>query len=398
MDTTTHFRSIEELVKMFDREKVLFRDMFERRKTLAYRTEFALEIVNYKKERIQFLIDHGVVQENGDFLEMEEVYTNFFEDVLDMNEEISVASVKEYIDSLKENIGYFVAETNEERRFKYQINIRKILRRIGLRTLKNIVDLKRNVNVAYKQEPNYKIKKSRLTHLDEKRKGIKMLMLECEKMMDKDGFFKVAHSPEIQRTCLDVRNDFTEADHNLLEIERQIIDYINQIELQSALLKKIRRLKYLKDQLTWTEDTNILKILDRSNPLWMEKRPYNRLFLSIDMLRCSEEAHALIRKNMQKSTSCRLSRTEAEPLDEAFLTNATEFIEDVNLTELWNAFKAQGKDLFSFVLNYPYTQERTLNDHLILFCQLATTHSDELRFTDDYKIFNQIEYVLIYAN
>lgn len=399
MDTTSHFRSIEELVKMLDREKVLFRDMFERRKTLAYRTDFALEIVDYKKERIQFLIDHGVIQENGDFLEMEDVYVQFFEDVLDMNEEISVTSVKEYIDSLKQNITYSLQETNEHRKFQYQGNVRKILRKIGLRTLKNIVDLKRNVDVAYKQEPNYRIKKSRLAYLDEKRKGIKVLMQECEKLInDEVVFFKMASAPEMQRTCMDVKNDFTEADHNLLEIEHQIIDYINKIEQQSVLFKKIRRLKYLKDQLTWREDTNIQGVFEGKNPLWMEKRPYNRLFLSLEMLRSNEEAYMLIRKNTQKASLGRLSRTEAEPLDEAFMNDSTESVAGVNITELWNAFKAQGNDLFSFVKSYPYRQERTLSDHIVLFCQMATGHCDELRITDSYETFNQIEYVLIYAS
>ena len=104
MEILSHFRTIEELVKVLDREKVLFRDMFERRKSLAYRTDFAMELVDYRRERIQYLIDHGIIHENGDFLEMEDVYVQFFEEVLDMNEEISVSNVKEYLDSLKENI------------------------------------------------------------------------------------------------------------------------------------------------------------------------------------------------------------------------------------------------------------------------------------------------------
>ena len=115
METLSHFRTIEELVKVLDREKTLFRDMFERRKSLAYRMDFALEVVDYRRERIQFLIDHGVIHENGDFLEMEDVYVQFFEEVLDMNEEISVSSVKEYLDSLKENINYYLQEVNESR-------------------------------------------------------------------------------------------------------------------------------------------------------------------------------------------------------------------------------------------------------------------------------------------
>ena len=399
MDTLSHFRTIEELTRVMDREKTLFRDMFERRKSLAYRTEFALEVVDYKRERIQYLIDHGVIHENGDFLEMEEVYVQFFEDVLDMNEEISVSSVKEYIGTLKENINYYLEETNENRKLQYQGNVRKTLRRIGLRTLKNIIDLKRNVDTAYKQEPNYKIKKTRLANLDEKRKGIKVLIEECEKMMDGEVvFFRMATDPEMQRTCMDVRNDFTEADHNLLEIEHQIIDYINQIEQQSLLFKKIRKLKYLKDQLTWREDTDVVRRLEDNNALWMEKRPYNRVFLSLDMLRSSEDAYNIIRRIAGKNIVRRLARTEAEPIDTALFGENVEEVPAVNTTELWNAFKAQGNHLFAFIRDYSYRQQRTLSEHIILFCQMATLHSDELRITDDYERYDNIEYALIYAN
>ena len=399
MDSLSHFRTIEELTRMLDREKTLFRDMFERRKSLAYRTEFALEVVDYKRERIQYLIDHGVIHENGDFLEMEDVYVQFFEDVLDMNEEISVSSVKEYIGTLKENINYYLEETNEHRRTQYQGNVRKILRKIGLRTLKNIIDLKRNVDTAYKQEPNYKIKKARLANLDEKRKGIKMLIEECEKMMDGEVvFFRMATDPEMQRTCMDVRNDFTEADHNLLEIEHQIIDYINHIEQQSLLFKKIRKLKYLEDQLTWREDTNVVSVLNGNNALWMEKRPYYHIFLSLDMLRSNEEAYKIIRRIAGKNIVSRLTRTEAQPIDNIFFEESTEEVIAVNTTELWNAFKAQGNHLFAFIKDYPYKQQRTLSDHVVLYCQMATLHSDELRITDDYEKFENIEYALIYAN
>ena len=298
MDAISHFRSLDELVKMLDRERVLFRDMFERRKSLNYRLDFALEVVDYKRDRIRYLIDHGVIHENGDFLELEDVYIQFFEDVLDMNEEISVASVKEYIDSIRENINYFLQESNEHRKYQYRCNVRKILRKIGLRTLKNIIDLKRNVNVAYKQEPNYKIKKTRLANLDEKRKAIKVMMSECERMMDEQVvFFRLASDPEMQRTCMDVRNDFTEAD----------------------------------------------------------------------------------------------------PLDDSFLADDVETLSSVNTTQFWNAFKAQGNHLFAFILTYPYSHPRSLNDHIVLFCQLATQHSDELRFTDEYDRLDKIEYALIYA-
>ena len=157
-------------------------------------------------------------------------------------------------------------------------------------------------------------------------------------------------------------------------------------------------MKYLKDQLTWREDTNIVRTLSDVNPLWMEKRPYNRIFLSVDMLRSSEEAYDLIRKIAGKNDVRRLARTEANPLDQEFLDENIEEVNSVNTTALWNAFKAQGQNLFSFIKNYNYHLPRTLNDHIILFCQMATQHSDELRIIDNYETFENIEYALIYAS
>ena len=73
------FRSIEELVKSLDREKELLKEMFAKRKSLSFRYDYALEMTEYKEERIRYLIDYGVILDTGDFLEMEDIYLKFFE-------------------------------------------------------------------------------------------------------------------------------------------------------------------------------------------------------------------------------------------------------------------------------------------------------------------------------
>lgn len=78
--------------------------------------------------------------------------------MLNVNEEINVLSVQECINTLKENISYYLQETNANRKANYQDLVRQLLRKTGFRTLKNVVDLKRNMDIAYKQEPNYRIK------------------------------------------------------------------------------------------------------------------------------------------------------------------------------------------------------------------------------------------------
>lgn len=76
---------------------------------------------------------HGVIVENGNSLEIESGYLNFFEDVLNVNEEISVLSVQEGINTLKEQIGYFLQETNVNRKATYQNAVRQLLQKTGFR-------------------------------------------------------------------------------------------------------------------------------------------------------------------------------------------------------------------------------------------------------------------------
>ena len=317
---------------------------------------------------------------------MKSDYLNFFEEVLNVNEEISVLSVQECINTLKEYIGYFLQETNTNRKAGYQDSVRQLLKKTGFRTLKNVVDLKRNMDNAYKQEPNYIIKKKKLQNLDEKSHSIRSMIRECEKLMDNEhAFFLMANDPHMAKTCSDVKHDFVEAYHALMEIDRQIIVYINQIEQQNQLYKKIRKLKYLQDQLLIKTDTNLVQVLDESNPLWMESRQYSKIRLSLEMLRENDQIVSILRRIAKRNGLRKTARTEAEPLT------------DVDPAEVWNAFSASSYNLFDFILRYDYKTKRDIEDHAALFCQLVILHPEECRMTGKYATYQDIEYPIIYA-
>ena len=147
------FNNIDELLKMMGRERVLLKEMFQRRRECSLRYDVALELVEHREQRLQFLIDRGVLRDGGDSLELEEVYLRFFEDVLQVNEQISVSSVRESIEALDAAINYYMMENSEQRKYEYLKQVRKILRNIALNTLRNVIDLKRNIDNTYKNEP-----------------------------------------------------------------------------------------------------------------------------------------------------------------------------------------------------------------------------------------------------
>ncbi len=181
---------------------------------------------------MEFLRRYGIIRENNDFIELEDVYMSFFEEVLEVNEDINVASVKESINSLNEAIDYFLTENNRNRKYGYLRDVKRMLRKIALTTLRNVIDLKRNIDNTYKNEPTFAIKKKKLVHLDEKRRDIATMINECERVIDEKQttFFMIAMDVQLKEIVTDVKLQLREVYHNLLELDRQIINYLNLIE------------------------------------------------------------------------------------------------------------------------------------------------------------------------
>ena len=328
------------------------------------------------------------------------LYLKFFEDVLEVNEEINVASVKESIGNLNNAIDYYLSENNPSRKYGYLRDVKRILRNIALTTLRNVIDLKRNIDNTYKNEPTFAIKKKKLVHLDEKRKDIAALINECERVIDEKQttFFMVAMDVQLKDIVTDVKLLLREVYHNLLELDRQIINYLNLIEYQNRLLQKVQKLKYLRDQMLLDTNTDILVKLQMRNPVWMEPRPRYTLKVSLSMLRNSEEGLKVLKDIAKGKGNSRLKKGNlAEPLTEDELMEQQQILQMVDVGEVKNAFMASGDNLFHFVMNYSgYRIKMDDEAKLVLFCQIATQYLDELQVGDEYRQHGEIEYPIIY--
>jgi len=402
MDNISHFHSLEELIRALDRERRLIHALFQDRKKLSFRYELARELASKKDESIEFLRRYGIIRENADFVELEDVYMKFFEDVLEVNEEINVASVKESIGNLNNAIEYYLSENNPNRKYGYLRDVKRILRSIALTTLRNVIDLKRNIDNTYKNEPTFAIKKKKLVHLDEKRKDIAALINECERVIDEKQatFFMVAMDVQLKDTVTDVKLQLREVYHNLLELDRQIINYLNLIEYQNRLFQKVQKLKYLRDQMLLETNTDIQAKLQTRNPVWMEPRPRYTLKVSLSMLRNSEEGLKVLQDIAKGKGNSRLKKGNlAEPLTTDELTEQQQTLPMVDIGEVKNAFMASGDNLFHFVMNYS-GYRIPMNDEakLVLFCQIATQYLDELHVNEEYRQYGGIEYPIIYPN
>lgn len=140
-------------------------------------------------------------------LELDDAYQRFFEDVLAVNEDINISSVKMYIDKLNLSISSYLAAENNARRESFLREIRHTFRSIDNATRRNVIDLKRNVDDTYKQEPNFKIKELRLKDFDEKARLIGELIRQTERVIDEQTiFFSSAADYGLKQTVSEVRD------------------------------------------------------------------------------------------------------------------------------------------------------------------------------------------------
>ena len=393
------FSNLKELINTLSRERELLSDMFQKRKQLSYKYDLALEAANDSDDRIESLIKYSIVRKNGNYLEIDDLFLNFFEQVLGVNEEINPSYINENIQSVRENIIYYLNENNENGRYKYLRQIKSVLRKIGNSTLRNVVDLKRNIETTFKNEPNYKVKKAKLENLDKKRLDISSLIAQTDQIITSEEatFFKSAMDEEMKNIITQLRIQLSKCTHNLIEIEKQVIDFLNQIKFQGSIIEKLRQVKYLKDQFTLQSSSNINALLVQNNHLIFESNPSYPLKLSVDYLHESNEAYQIIKKVAVKNKAgVKQMQPVADSISDEYLETQTEEEVMINLDEVKNGFLASSNNLFDFVMSYQFNKEVSFEEKLTFYCQLISQYDNLFIISDEVEVSQDIEFAMVY--
>lgn len=394
------FSSIQQLLATLSREQKLLSELFEKRKLLSFNYDYALELVDFDADKITALTDYSVVRQNGNNLELDDLYLQFFEQVMEVNEEINASYINEHIQNIKQNIIYYLQENDEGRKYGYLKQVKQALRKIGVIALRNVVDLNRNVDNTFKNEPNYKIKKTKLEHLDEKRSTIYVLIEQTDRLVsgeDEQTFFKVASDEELNRIIIILKLQLNECRHNLIDIQKQIIEYLNRIKHQSGIIEKLRQIKYLKDQFELRSKSDIKDILNANTAVIFEPNPTYPLNIPLEQLQVDNDALDIIRKVAKRMRSnVKSNQPLAEGISDEYLETQVQEEVQINLDEVKNGFLASGYDLFDFICNYDYGREVSFDECVTIYCQMVSQYDTLFKITESYNNRQDVEYAMIF--
>ncbi|MBR4264793.1 MAG: hypothetical protein IKQ46_01925 [Bacteroidales bacterium] len=393
------FTSLKELFSMLRREEKILTDFFQKRKLAGLKYDYVVDILEDDDDRLRFLVNKEVVRENSGSYELDGLFLNFFEQVLDTNEEINVAYINENIETIKQNINYYANEKSETKRREYLRKIKNTLRNIANITIRNIISLKRNVDNTYKNEANYKNKKLKLQNFDKKSNDINTLITQAEKLVDENEqlFFKTAADDELNNIIISLKINLDKSKHNLIEIKKQIINFLNQIQAQNVLIEKLHKIKYLKDQVTLKSSTDIEKVLLQNNAVVFESLPQYPLKLSLNYLQTDETAHETILKiAARKKTGVKMLRPVADEISSEYLDTQTENEIIINHELIKNAFLASGyNSLWDFAESYKYPKEVSFEDMVLIYCQIVSLYEKDLTITADFQEKNGVKIAVV---
>ena len=393
----SYIASLKELINTLTQSKDLLVEMFEKRKSFLYKYDDAAQLLS--EDKIEVLISKHILRRNGPYVEIDGQYQQFFEQVLEVNEEINTSFIHENIQQVKQYINFYLQENNEHRRYTYLKQIKAALRKIGRITLRNVIDLNRNIENAFKTEPNYSIKIARLEAFDEKRRTIYLLIEQTDRLAGDEEitFFTTALDEELKQVVTQLRGQLTESRHNLIETQKQIIEYLNQVKHQSRIQEKIKQVKYLKDQFELKAKTNITRLLQQNNDVLFESRPTYPLKLSLDYLQSDEGNENIKRVAAKLQQHKRPAQMVAESIASKDMLPQTEEEIFIDLEEIKRGFAASSHHLHNYIMQYKYPRAVSYEEKITIFCQMVSMYEQELNVKDIFQTDEHVEYAMVMA-
>lgn len=392
----SQFDKIEDFISELYKHRKLLATLFEKRRVSVHSDE-VLPLVDNDMEVLKQLDSFELVHAEKNLVSMNGRLREFFEDFLEVDETVHVLYVQEYLDKIEELKVYFERETSPRQKDEYLLLIKNNLRRIQRITIQNIKTLRRNMDEAYKSAANFDIKREKLNYLRNQRDALEQLLRVVNQMLCDDQFFRTTSDEELLYIIHHVKVTLHESRHNLIEIQQQIIEYLNQIEFRAEIMKKVLRLKTLRDKFQLKEHSNFHEVVNRLNDSPLLPQESYRTRLAARQLIEEPEMHNIILKVRQKvSTRKLLESSHAGDIASEALADSDQKEQVINLEALKNLFIKGKDDLFTFVMNHDFSQHISDRKRLWLYCGVASLFENELDFTDENQYWQGLEYALIY--
>lgn len=343
---------------------------------------------------IQLLLNNNLIIQDEGVVELEDEVLSFFENILGLNEEIEIGKVGELIENITQYIHFYSLAKQSELKQKYLNKLDRVLKKIPLIINRNLLKLYSHIHITYKSASEHAIKKAeldlykgmlqKLLHIDE--------ILEHTLAVEKD-FFNHTAPQKTLNLYFALKLSLDSMRISLLDLQRQVVDYINLISPDVGFIKHITTLKTLKNNFELFNKTNLKEVVvsTQTPTSFLNRRHYTTQLKHL--YACSVDFAEFVSEYQLKSAYKTTPEKVNQTINETLLTPTQEIEYVVDFESLHQHFLESSDDLYTFVMQQ--TANETVEDGITLFCNMATLYAKEYHFSDNFATKDGYTHLLI---
>jgi hypothetical protein len=199
------------------------------------------------------------------------------------------------------------------------------------------------------------------------------------------------------RIIILLKLQLNECRHNLIDIQKQIIEYLNRIKHQSGVIEKLRQIKYLKDQFELRSKTDIKTILAENTAVLFEPNPTYPLNIPLGQLQTDNDALDVIKKVAKRvKTNTKSNQLLVGNIAGEYLETHIEEEVQINLEEVKNGFLAGSNNLFDFITTYDFGRLVSFDECVTIYCQMISQYDTLFKITEAYSQKQDVEFAMVY--
>ena len=379
--------SIGKFASCLNRNKDLLTKLFQANEPVYY-SQLIGDDAN-KNYDINELIDLHIVNILGkDMLSLTPEFHEMISKAFSVAYLVSDYDVMRY----KEKLEVDIEDCNASIDYKHDIYLRRVKNDIGeiIMVMSSSVD---ELNVAVEREFKYtednELKKEHLIRFLNTDKKLRDLIGEVDTYLFGSTVKKLqqdSNDGELDSLIMECLAVFSRKGTDLLKLLTTINIYLNEINKKIEEIEKIHRIKALKNEgkLSSPEYSNLKEFLSTDSALWHESGSQHPFYIPLEEIRESPFIKdALLKAKIHHELE--IFRNEpAGPVDSIYNQSSAVDKRKSNPQEIMNLFQPSGKNLYSFIEEFDFGQELTLNEKINYFVYFACVYHRQLIFTDDY--------------
>lgn len=365
---------IEELYMFESRSNMLVRDA---NRSAKIDDAIRLEILEY--------------DEFEDELSLSVDTEEYYKQRLGQNNDAYIGVIGERLERLEHQCRNYTLRIKNNESPQLEIKqIYKILNAIPSLLQHNLHSIASNSVFAFKNEPNFEIKMINLKNSQEEI----LSLIEISNAVDKflkvqQVFLKSIQNKKINSALLKVKHNSIEIESAFVKLYDDIKGYINQSIKDGEFIKKLQKLKELKDSNQLFQQTDIEEKIEKSIVIGnsvKEKRlhPDDRVHDYVDTLRKIIDGRKLEIVNNNEQMPLSYDIHETVHIDKKLF----------NYVKLDKEFLAQEKDLLHFLLTQDIDENRLLG----VFIRMVKNFSYKYKIEENnFILYNEREYLKVFA-